>query len=61
MKTYSVEITETITAVIDVEADSAEDARNQVRDRYNDCDIVLDGYSNSNCETEFTTLSEVVA
>ncbi|MGE5495547.1 MAG: DpnD/PcfM family protein [Burkholderiales bacterium] len=42
MKNYSVEITETLQRVIDVDADSPDDAIEKVRKQYLNQEIVLD-------------------
>lgn len=52
MKTYQVEITETLQKVINVKASSSEDAINEVRALYKNEDIVLD-YSDY-MDTEFS-------
>ena len=38
---YRVEITETLTRMVEVEADSKEDAESKVNDQYQNCEIVL--------------------
>jgi hypothetical protein len=43
MKNYSVEITETLQKIIDVEADSPDDAIEKVRKQYRNQEIVLYG------------------
>lgn len=52
MKTFDIEITETLQTVVYIEADSLEDALSIANNQYRDGDIILDGYSNSNCDVE---------
>ncbi|MDD2577658.1 MAG: DpnD/PcfM family protein [Bacteroidales bacterium] len=42
MKKYKVEITETLQRVIEIEAESSDEAYKIAKDRYEDFDIVLD-------------------
>lgn len=41
MKTYKVEITETLQRIVEVQAENEEEAIKKVNDLYDDCEIVL--------------------
>jgi hypothetical protein len=56
MANYKVEIIETMSRIVDVEASSAEMAERIVKDMYHDEDITLD-YADFD-EVEFTTLED---
>ena len=52
LQTYQIEIVETLSEVIDIEAESEDDAINQVRSKYNNEEIILDS-SNNYVDTNF--------
>ena len=49
MKRYYVSVTETLTKVVSVDADSEKEAVQKVQDAYDGCDIILDS-ENFSCE-----------
>lgn len=42
MKTFQIEVRETLSRVLDVEANSSEDALEIVKKKYEKCEVVLD-------------------
>ena len=42
MKKYTVEITETLTRLVSIEAENPDEAERLVREKYKSCEIVLD-------------------
>ena len=42
MKKYTVEITETLTRLVSIEAENTDEAERLVREKYKSCEIVLD-------------------
>lgn len=48
--TYRVEITETLQRIVEVEADTIEEAVSKVEDDYASCDIILDSLDMKNFE-----------
>ena len=42
MKQYTVEITETLTRLVSIEAENPDEAERLVREKYKSCEIVLD-------------------
>lgn len=53
---WTVEVTETLSRLVEVIAEDAEDAITQARIQYHDCDIVLD--DNDYIDTEFCIYDE---
>ena len=53
---FAIEITETASKTVIVEAETEEEAINKVRDAYYDADIVLDA-DNANIDAEFNNVS----
>lgn len=56
MAKYDIEIIETLSGVFEVEAESPQEARDIAENLYREGEIVLDGYSNSNCDYEVKAL-----
>lgn len=54
MKTYKIEITETLQRTIEIEAENEDDALQGVKEFYDDCDIVLD--ANNFVDVEFSVV-----
>jgi len=52
MPQFDIEIIETLNGVFTFEAENLDEALAMAKDRYTDGEIVLDGYSNSNCDYE---------
>jgi len=42
MKKYTIEITETLTCIVSIEAETEYEAERIVREKYKNCEIVLD-------------------
>lgn len=53
-KTYKIEITETLQRVVEVEAESENEAMDLVKEQYRNCDIVLDSTDFIGNEFEFS-------
>jgi len=56
METFKIEVKETLTRIIDIEADSIEEAFFKVREMYRDEEIVLD--SEDYVDTEFIEIEK---
>ena len=50
MKKYTIEITETLTRIVSIEADTEYEAERIVREKYKNCEIVLDADDFVDCE-----------
>ena len=51
MKKYTVEITETLTRLVSIEAENPDEAERLVREKYKSCEIVLDADDFQDYET----------
>ena len=50
MKKYTIEITETLTRIVSIEAETEYEAERIVREKYKNCEIVLDADDFVDCE-----------
>ena len=59
MKKYTIEITETLTRIVSIEADTEYEAERIVREKYKNCEIVLD--ADDFVDYEIHVCEEVIA